>query len=118
MVRLQHVRSKLYLLLNEGFRYWYSGSPLALKGVIIENSYFDYLFSYGLAGLIAFLLIIFTFYFYSLRVCINAKSLLDHGYVSFDTFQLSVACHVSMFAASIYSFSGTPLDGYRSAIWS
>ena len=111
-------KKQTLLALNEGFRYWYSGSPLALKGMIIENSYFDYLFRYGLAGLITFLLIIFTLYFYSLRVCINTKRLLDRGCVSFDTFQLSVACHVSMFAASIYSFSGTPLDGYRSAIWS
>ena len=31
-------KNQTILALTEGFTYWYSGSPLALKGVIIENS--------------------------------------------------------------------------------
>lgn len=103
---------------TEGLTHWYKGSPMALQGLIIENSYLDYLFRYGLFGLIAFTSIIVIFYFYSLHICMKTKKRFHQGYVNFETFQLSVACHVSLFVAPLYSFSGTPLDGYRSSIWS
>ncbi|WP_462177898.1 O-antigen ligase family protein [Pseudoalteromonas gelatinilytica] len=106
------------IALNEGFTYWYKGSPLALEGLIIENTYLDYLFRYGLFGLIAFISIIVIFYSYSLSVCINANKLYRKGLLNFQMFQLSVGCHMTFFAASLYSFTGTPIDAYRSALWS
>ncbi|WP_096041110.1 MULTISPECIES: hypothetical protein [Pseudoalteromonas] len=111
-------KNQTILALTEGFTYWYSGSPLALKGVIIENSYLDYLFRYGLLGLIAFTSMLFIFYYYSLMVCIKCKKLYDKKLASFELFQLSVACHISFFSATLYSFTGTPVDAYRSALWS
>ncbi|MEL0647382.1 hypothetical protein V6248_08095 [Pseudoalteromonas agarivorans] len=111
-------KGQTLLALKEGFEHWYSGSPMALQGSIIENSYLDYLFRYGLLGLFAFTSMLFIFYYYSLVVCIQCKQLYDKKQVSFELFQLSVACHISFFAASIYSFTGTPVDAYRSALWS
>lgn len=111
-------KGQTILAFEEGFKYWYKGSPLALQGVIIENSYLDYLFRYGLLGLLAFTSMIFIFYFYSLMVCIKCKKLFDKQLINFELFQLSVGCHISFFAASLYSFTGTPVDAYRSALWS
>ncbi len=111
-------KGQTLLALDEGFKYWHRGSPLALQGMIIENSYLDYLFRYGLLGLFAFTSMIFIFYFYSLMVCIKCKKLFDKQLITFELFQLSVGCHVSFFAASLYSFTGTPVDAYRSALWS
>ncbi|MEL0633133.1 hypothetical protein V6237_10155 [Pseudoalteromonas carrageenovora] len=111
-------KQQTLIALSEGLTYWYSGSPLALKGYIIENSYLDYLFRYGLMGLIVFMLMVTIFYFYSLQTCINCKRLFDKGFIKYETLQLSIACHISTLAAPIYSFTGTPIDGYRSAIWS
>jgi hypothetical protein len=106
------------IALTESLKYWYKGSPLALEGFIIENSYLDYLFRYGMFGLIAFLSVIITFYWYSLAVCINATKLYRNSLLNFQTFQLSIACHIAFVAASLYSFTGTPIDAYRSALWS
>lgn len=111
-------KKQTLVALNEGLKYWYSGSPLALKGFIIENSYLDYLFRYGIFGFIAFLSMVSVFYYYSLVVCINSKKLYSKGKISFELFQLSVGCHISFFAALLYSFTGTPIDAYRSALWS
>lgn len=104
--------------LDQGLTYWYMGSPLAIEGSIIENTYLDYLFRYGLLGLLAFLSIITVFYSYSLMVCINANKLYRQGLLTFQIFQLSIGCHITFFAASLYSFTGTPIDAYRSALWS
>lgn len=104
--------------LDQGLTYWYMGSPLALEGSIIENTYLDYLFRYGLPGLLAFTSIVIIFYSYSLMVCINANKLYRQGLLTFQVFQLSIGCHITFFAASLYSFTGTPLDAYRSALWS
>lgn len=106
------------IALEQGLTYWYMGSPLALEGSIIENTYLDYLFRYGLPGLLAFTSIVIIFYSYSLMVCINATKLYRQGLLTFQVFQLSIGCHIALFAASLYSFTGTPLDAYRSALWS
>ncbi|MBH0057957.1 O-antigen ligase family protein [Pseudoalteromonas sp. SWXJZ94C] len=112
-------RTKQTLIaLHEGLNHWYKGSPRALDGIIIENTYLDYLFRYGLFGLCAFILMISSFYTYSLMVCINANKLYRKGLLNFQMFQLSVGCHITFFAASLYSFTGTPIDAYRSALWS
>lgn len=111
-------KNQTLIAISEGLTYWYKGSPMALKGYIIENSYLDYLFRYGLSGFTAFLSMILILYYYSLTVCLTCKKLYDKEIIDFHLLQLSIACHVSFFAASLYSFTGTPIDAYRSALWS
>ncbi|MCF7513912.1 O-antigen ligase family protein [Pseudoalteromonas sp. L23] len=102
--------------LSQGLEYWYSGSPLAYDGVIIENTYLDYLFRYGLFGLIAITSVLIIFYFYSLKVCFTSRRHI--ATLGFTHLKLSVSAHLSVTAAILYAFTGTPLDAYRSALWS
>ncbi|WP_158678132.1 hypothetical protein [Pseudoalteromonas sp. T1lg23B] len=104
------------IAIEQGLTYWYSGSPLALNGVIIENTYLDYLFRYGLLGFISIVLLFMTCYFYSLKVCFTSRK--NISILGFKHLQLSIAAHIAITSAILYGFTGTPLDASRSAIWS
>ncbi|MCF6434954.1 hypothetical protein [Pseudoalteromonas sp. MMG022] len=109
-------KNQIIVAVEEGLTYWYSGSPNALKGLIIENTFLDYLFRYGLFGLIAITLLFLTFYFYSLRICFASRRNVET--LGFKHLQLSIACHIAIASSILYGFTGTPMDAYRSAIWS
>src|SRR5690606_8558831 len=73
--------AQTYQAINEGLTYWYRGSPSALEGVIIENTYLDYFFRYGVPGLTAIVLIIAVLFLYSFSITFRARVLLAQGKV-------------------------------------
>jgi hypothetical protein len=111
-------KAQTLIALEQGLSYWYRGSPAALDGVIIENTYLDYLFRYGVIGAFISLAMMLILYFYSFVLLYYVRVQYVRQQASLGLFQLALGCHVSMFSVFFYALSGTPLDAYRSAVWS
>jgi len=111
-------KKQIILALSEGLSNWYSGSPLAFKGIIIENAYLDYLFRYGILGLLQYLFVLGFMITYSGWVACKVVNLYKLGKESQYAVKLAISAHLSMIAAALYSFTGTPIDAYKCAIWS
>lgn len=105
------------LAVSEGLTYWYQGSPDVLRGVVIENAYLDYLFRYGIGGLIQYLLFIGLMVLLSGVVAYRAVKQSNARLIPLATAVIALCCHVSMVALAFYSLSAATADAYKSSMW-
>ncbi|MBZ9610296.1 hypothetical protein [Rheinheimera maricola] len=105
------------LAVGEGLAYWYQGSPDVLRGVVIENAYLDYLFRYGIWGLMQYLVFIGLLVLISGVVAYKAVQQANAALIPNQTALIALCCHISMVALSIYSLSAATADAYKSSMW-
>lgn len=110
-------KKQALLALSQGLQYWYSGSPQALQGVIIENGYLDYFFRYGLFGFVSYILLLFISYFYSLFVLRKVVFSFKRSFASVELLIFMMSIHISLFSMLLYTNSGTITDGYKASFW-
>lgn len=109
---------QIELALTQGLDNWYRGVPINENMLIIENAYFDYLYRYGITGLISYCIFIFMLYFYSLRVLRKVSKDIRRGVENLVIYRLSLSVHLTFFSAFWFSLSFAPLDGYKTSVWS
>jgi len=105
------------LAVGEGLAYWFRGSPDVLRGVVIENAYLDYLFRYGIWGLVQYLLFIGLLVLLSGMVAYRAVQQSNAKLIPAQTAVIALCCHISMVALAFYSLSAATADAYKSSMW-